>query len=64
MQAHEPSVEVSHIGEQGGPGFARVCQGLIFAPVKAIRVKPETVEMAQPGEAAACEIVVRQGARH
>ncbi len=64
MQAREPSVEVRHLGEQSGPGLGRVCHRVILAPVEAVRVKPEAVEMAQPGEAAPCEIAFGQGARH
>ena len=64
VQAGKPFIEVRHLGEQGGPGLGRVCQRLILAPVEAVRVKPETVEMAQPCEAAPCEIAFCQGARH
>src|SRR6056297_2238109 len=64
MQARESSVEVRLLGEQGGPRLGRIVQCVILAPVEAVRVKPETVEMAQPGEAALCEIAFRQGARH
>ena len=64
VQAGKLSTEVRHLGEQGGPGLGRGCQRVILAPVEAVRVKPEAVEMAQPGEAASGEIAFRQGARH